>query len=172
MRRGRPRRGFPSVGAAVAEIMRWAKEDLESGDPNYENVHLLVDIGGEQDIELEVVSVIGERVLGDLGFGPVLVLARALRPVGAVSVHLIYENQKPVGVALTVQDASFYSTIYEFHMARVERGFEQVAHRHLREGLDLPLIPEGWDAMVELGEWDGCLVDSERQRPSPAGRRH
>jgi hypothetical protein len=27
---------------------------------------------------------------------------------------------------------------------------------------DLPLIPEGWEAMVELGEWDECLLDAER----------
>ena len=92
-------------------------------------------------------------------------------PVGAVFVHLIYENQKPVGVALTVQDASFYSTIYEFRMDRVERGFEQVAYRHLRESLDLPLIPQGWDAMVELGEWNECLLDTERPA-ARAGRRH
>ena len=59
-----------------------------------------------------------------------------------------------------------------FHMGRTERGFEQVAHRHLREGLDLPLVPEGWDAMVELGEWDECLLDAENRRANPTGHRH
>ena len=160
--------GLSGVAGALERVKEWALRDLQAGHMDNEIVHLVLDHEASFD-SIEIVSVIGEEALGVLGFGPVIQLARCLRPIAAICVNPTHEDGELVAATITMENAQGVVSVYRADLGDEPLVFRELCRRDIREGLDLPFIPETYDALVASGEWSGLLEGGVRERPRCSG---
>lgn len=163
MSTGMGRWGLPGVGGALDRVKAWVLRDLEQGHMDTEIVHLVLDQDDGAG-SVEIVSIMGEEAIGVLGFGPVIRFARALRPIAAICVNPGYRDGELKAATVTMEDAQGVVSVYRADLGDEPLAFRELCRRDIREGLDLPFIPETWDALVSEGLWSGALEHGVRER--------
>jgi hypothetical protein len=139
------------------------ERDLDDGYLNSNIFHLVLDAAGEPE-SVEIVSILSDGVVGELGFGPVIRLARVLQPIAAISVIAIYVEDELSGAFLLLQEANYAVIQYRLERCKGVWRLREAGRRDIRDGIDLPFIPEHYDALVADGVWTDCFEDAARDR--------
>ena len=154
---GKKHAGFESVDDALAEVMVREREAPTAS----ESIYFIVDRGFDVHI-IEITSDV--TTLAEVGIQAFVPLAQTLSPIAVICSECIFEERCLVGARLCVEDATRHVTEYVWKSADAEGIFEKVGRRHLSEGEDFPLIPESWEAMVDLGLWDEDMTGKKPTR--------
>jgi hypothetical protein len=128
-----------------------------------ETVHFVIECPFDES--LQIVSVVGNGEAGDLGFGPVIRIARAVRPVAEIKVELTCQPGDVWAVDVALHDATWMVT--RFRCEVPADGFRLVWRRHLRKGYEIPHPSRRVGPNVRRGCWSEGVTHSV-----PAGRRY
>lgn len=157
---GKKHAGFESVDDALAEVMVREREAPTPG----ESIYFIVDRGFDE-VNLHIIEITSDvNTLAEVGIQTFVPLSQTLSPIAVICSECIFEERRVVGVRLCVEDATRHVTEYVWKSADAEGIFEKVGRRHLSEGEDFPLIPESWEAMVDLGLWDEDMTGTKPTR--------
>jgi hypothetical protein len=155
--------GLRGVAGALRRVTQWVERDIEDGYVNEDVVHLVLD--AEKDPgSVEIVSILSDGAVGDLAYGPVIRLARALQPIAAITVNATYAEGEISGAVLSVEEAGYLVTDHSLERCDGIWRLSRTEPRDIRNGNDFPLIPEHWDAAVALGLWMSDLEYAARNR--------